>query len=89
VRTEGLRRGVRLGHAGLVGPEEQAVHVGQLHHVVVCVRREAATWVPSQMCSTRQSSRWCLEGAHAYVTDTEGRSSSGFVKLCCKAAHRT
>ena len=39
VCTEGLCCGVRLGHAGLVGPEEQAVHVGQLHRVIVCTIR--------------------------------------------------
>ena len=40
--TEGLGSRVRLGHAGLLRPEEEAVHVCQLHRVVVC---KALSWV--------------------------------------------
>jgi len=71
VRTEGLRRGVRLGHAGLVGSEEQAVHVGQLHRVVICMRRDSCWcrwWEWDSICvpltlehSFCQQERWACE----------------------------
>ena len=46
LRTEGLRGRVRLRHAGLVRPEEQAVHVGELNRVVVCRTQATSFWMP-------------------------------------------
>lgn len=41
-RTQRLGSRVRLGHARLLRPEEQAVHVGKLHRVVVCSAQQQA-----------------------------------------------
>jgi hypothetical protein len=43
-----LRGCVGLGQAAVLRPEEEAVHVGQLHPVIVCMEKSEETDTSSQ-----------------------------------------
>jgi len=58
--TQGLCSSVRLGHAALFRAEEQAVHVGQLHLVVVCSAHTPAAAHTDRPLDVGQ---WCAQAA--------------------------